>query len=69
MNVFEEEKMLKEQVVELNSQLVGLIKLCLELGNKNYENNVLVKDTMERLQKKKQELEDLKELMREEFSN
>ena len=69
MNIFDKEKELKEQVIELNSQLVGLIKLCLELGNENYENNVLVKDTMERLQKKKQELEDLKELMREEFSN
>ena len=30
--------------------LVGIINLCKELGNKDYKNNVLVKDLMQKIE-------------------
>lgn len=53
--MFEE---LKETMLDYQYQLHGLINLCIELGNKDYENNVLVKDMLAKYVKAKKDLED-----------
>jgi len=66
MTILEKKQELYNDIGNLREQLIGLINLCKELGNNDYENNVLVKDTMKRLQKKEQELKELRELEKEE---
>lgn len=42
------------------SNLVGIINLCKELGNKDVENNVLVKDLLKRIELIDTRLKELK---------
>lgn len=69
VNLTQKKVELQNEIGELRYNLIGLINLCKELGNEDYENNVLVKDNMRRLKEKEQELEDLRQLEREEYSN
>ena len=50
---------LKERIVELNKEICDLSNLCYQLGNKNPQDNFMIKDRLELLKIYKKELEDL----------
>lgn len=50
---------LEERVIELNKEIHDLANLCRQLGNKNPQDNFMIKDRLELLKKYKKELEEL----------
>lgn len=51
---------LKERIIELNKEIHDLANLCYQLGNKNPQDNFMIKDRLELLKKYKKELEEVK---------
>lgn len=50
---------LEERIVELNKEIHDLSTLCLQLGNKNPQNNFMIKDRLNLVKKYKKDLEEL----------
>lgn len=48
---------LKERIIELNKEIYDLANLCRQLGNKNPQDNFMIKDRVELVQKYKKDLE------------
>ena len=50
---------LEERIIELNKEIHDLTNLCYQLGNKNPQDNFMIKDRLELLKKYKKELGEL----------
>ena len=48
---------LKERIIELNKEIYDQANLCRQLGNKNPQDNFMIKDRVELVQKYKKDLE------------
>ena len=50
---------LEERIIELNKEIYDLANLCRQLGNKNPQDNFMIKDRLDLVQKYKKELREL----------